>query len=266
MTKLEFNAESDGCLPAQRRERIVALCAQQRFVSVRALAQAVGASVPTVQRDLVDLDRQGVLRRVRGGAMAVAASGLPVPVAQRSSRQVQAKGAIGRLAAGQLTDPGLIFLGSGTTVLCLLDHLDAARHRRSQFVTNAYAAARRLAELDLNHLLLPGRIITAVEATVGEYALATLERFRFDAAVIGFQGMDAKAGLTDADASEALLKSQAVQRSGRVIGVADSSKWSTVAPAKIADLRALACLVTHRLPAAARGAIRRAGVRVVQRE
>lgn len=252
----------DTTLPAQRRQRIVALCAKRRFVRVRDIARAVKASVPTVQRDLTELDTRGLVRRVRGGAMAVSASALPIPVAERTHRDVAAKRRIGRAAAALLDQPGIIFLGSGTTVLAMLDHLDAELHQQSQFVTNAYAAARRLAELDLAHLLLPGRLITEVEAVVGEHAVAMLARFNFDAAVLGFQGMDKTAGLTDADMSEALLKAEAIDRCRRVIGVADAGKWAQRAPACIADLDALDDLVTDKLPRGASTALRRAAVRL----
>lgn len=251
-------------LPAQRHEQIVMLCSQRRFISVRDLATAVNASVPTLQRDLEELDRRGFLRRVRGGAMAVAASAIPVPFAEREHQHMEAKQRIGREAAKALDEPGVIFLGSGTTVICMLDHLDASIHRRSQFVTNAYAVARRLAELELTHLLLPGRLIAAVEATVGEHTIAMIEHYTFDQAILGFQGIDPSEGLSDADIAEALLKSRVMARSRRVMGVIDSSKWGTVAPAHVAHLNDLDHLVTDRLSQQARTILKKTGVSWMQ--
>lgn len=196
--------------------------------------------------------------------MAVAASAFPVPLAEREHQNMEAKRWIGRQAASALDEPGVIYLGSGTTVLCMLDHLDASIHRRSQFVTNAYAVARRLAELELTHLLLPGRLITAVEATVGEHTIAHLEHYSFDLAVLGFQGIDVSEGLTDADLAEALLKSRAMARSRRVMGVVDASKWGSVAPAHVADLTDLDHLVSDKLSQQARSQLKKSGVSWVQ--
>jgi len=241
--------QSESSLPAQRREHIVSLCNEWRFARVADLAEALGSSIPTIQRDLAELDDRGRIRRVRGGAMATAASAMPVPVDQRTTHNVDAKRMIGQAAAEQLASPGLIFLGSGTTVLAVAEHLDPVRHQKSLFVTNAYPVARHLAARNLGHLLLPGRLITSVEATVGDYAIDMLQSYTFDVAIIGFQGISAEKGLTDADAFEALLKSRAIAQSRTVIGVADASKWETAAPARICSLTGLSKFVTDKLPA-----------------
>ncbi|HEY4460519.1 MAG TPA: DeoR family transcriptional regulator, partial [Pseudonocardiaceae bacterium] len=52
-------------------------------VSVAELADALGTSEMTIRRDLEELARLGVLRRVRGGAVSLLGQGDELPFAMR---------------------------------------------------------------------------------------------------------------------------------------------------------------------------------------
>ena len=54
--------------PSERRERIAEIVLTNESVSARDLASRFDVSVMTVHRDLDELERQGVLRKIRGGA------------------------------------------------------------------------------------------------------------------------------------------------------------------------------------------------------
>ncbi len=257
-----------AALREPRLERIEAICRRQRFVSVAELTKAAGVSSPTIQRDLRLLESQGRVRRVRGGAAAPTATppATEGPVLYQDRRGVnpQAKSSIAAMAVALLPTAGHLFLGSGTTVLELASIMDRARFGRARFVTNSYLVARRLADEGLNHLLLPGRVLVTIESVVGEHAVACLESLRFDAAVLGFAGIDRKAGLTDSDAGEALLKERVAGRSERVIALADRSKWGAQAGARVGPVSMLADLVTDSIDAAGRSMLKKSGVRLHQ--
>ena len=54
--------------PSERRERIAEIVLANESVASRELAARFDVSVMTVHRDLDELERQGVLRKIRGGA------------------------------------------------------------------------------------------------------------------------------------------------------------------------------------------------------
>lgn len=60
-----------GWLPAQRRELILNALLRESVVRVPYLARMMGTTEITVRRDLNNLARAGLVRRVRGGALAV---------------------------------------------------------------------------------------------------------------------------------------------------------------------------------------------------
>ena len=53
-----------------RQVRIRQLIESNEFVDLETLHRETAASVSTLRRDLIELEQQGVLRRVYGGAMA----------------------------------------------------------------------------------------------------------------------------------------------------------------------------------------------------
>ena len=60
-------------LTAQRQGKILDEIAKNRSVTVTELCEVLDASESTVRRDLATLDREGKLKKVHGGAVALTA-------------------------------------------------------------------------------------------------------------------------------------------------------------------------------------------------
>ena len=55
-------------LAEERFSQILALLAEKRTATVQELCEALNASESTIRRDLLELDRQGLVNKVHGGA------------------------------------------------------------------------------------------------------------------------------------------------------------------------------------------------------
>ncbi len=55
----------------QRLRQVQDLFTKQEFVNYKDLANRFGASKSSIRRDLLELERQGILRRVHGGAISL---------------------------------------------------------------------------------------------------------------------------------------------------------------------------------------------------
>ena len=100
---------------------ILDLLAQKRSATVLELCDALDASESTIRRDLTQLDRQGLLKKVHGGATLVGRTVLAdePPMAAREEQSVEEKRLIARAAAAMITEKDFIFLDAGSTTLAL---------------------------------------------------------------------------------------------------------------------------------------------------
>jgi DeoR/GlpR family transcriptional regulator of sugar metabolism len=113
-------AEKDGLSSrTQRQERIAEYVLSRSFVRIQELTDLFKVSLMTIHRDLDELEAQGILRKVRGGATALPSSLFESDVRYRLNVAVREKEAIARLAAS-LIEPGqAVLLDASTTTLAL---------------------------------------------------------------------------------------------------------------------------------------------------
>jgi DeoR/GlpR family transcriptional regulator of sugar metabolism len=112
-------ADGLGLAPRDRREQIRLRVADEGFVRIEALAEAFGVSLMTIHRDLDELQTQGWLRKVRGGATAQPSSVYHGDVRHRAQTMVKAKEEVARCAV-ELVEPGQsIMIDESTTGLAV---------------------------------------------------------------------------------------------------------------------------------------------------
>ncbi|WP_153048968.1 DeoR/GlpR family DNA-binding transcription regulator, partial [Streptococcus suis] len=97
----------------------------------------------TVRRDLDELENEGKLRRVHGGAEAPANLQLEESILEKSVKNVQEKREIAERAAQLILDGDVIFLDAGTTTGVLIDYL---QQENLTVVTNSIHHAVKLVE------------------------------------------------------------------------------------------------------------------------
>ncbi len=108
-----------GLAPMERRERIAEIVLASDYVSARDLAGRFEVSLMTVHRDLDELERRGMLRKIRGGATPQPSSLFESNVRYRLSTARAEKEALGQYAL-TLIEPGqAILLDDATTTLAL---------------------------------------------------------------------------------------------------------------------------------------------------
>ena len=101
----------------RRRESITQQLAQENVVRVTELSRQFGVSEVSIRRDLEHLERQGLLQRVHGGAVAVAVGHSARELVSTPGPHLDEKRRIG-IAAAALVRPGdRVLFDSGTTVL-----------------------------------------------------------------------------------------------------------------------------------------------------
>ncbi len=115
----DAGGSESGLAPGERRERIGAIVLGNDSVSARDLAARFDVSLMTIHRDLDELERQGVLRKTRGGASPQPSSLFESNVRYRLATARTEKEALARYAL-TLIEPGqAVLLDDATTTLAL---------------------------------------------------------------------------------------------------------------------------------------------------
>ncbi len=241
-------------LAHQRHERIVEAVRSGGSVRVSDLAELLDVSYMTIRRDLDILDERGLIIKVHGGATSIEDRSTDEPgFDAKQPRQRNEKLAIARLAADMVTPGSAIGLTAGTTTFNMAAYL--LDTPGLTVVTNAPGIAQQLYRSPRTDLtvVLTGGHRTRSDALIGPIATSALRNLHVDLLFMGIHGMDADAGFTTPNISEAETNQAFAQSSRQLIVVADHTKWGTRGLATIAPLEAANVLISDvRLPESAR--------------
>src|SRR5512138_3076496 len=100
--------------PERRRDQILAYLSARDRTSVGELSHVLGVSEVTVRKDLDQLEGQGLLIRVHGGAVVSGRGRLERYFAAREQEHLEEKRRIAQAAAGLVQSGQQIFLDAST--------------------------------------------------------------------------------------------------------------------------------------------------------
>ena len=208
------------------------------------MRRVLRVSPATVRRDLDQLERKGVVRRVHGGAVSVE-SRLEEPlfddktsIAAREKRRIAE-------AALEFIEPGdTIYLDGGSTVLELARLLRESTN--ITVVTNSLRAALELAGAGPRLILIGGELRRLSQTLVGPLTRYVLRELRLDKAFMGTIGLAVCEGLTTTDTNEAFTKELVMSCARQVILLADSGKAGKVSFARAGRLQDVRVLITDK--------------------
>lgn len=236
-------------LASERHARITEMLRDSGVVSTEQFALALDVSTETIRRDLVMLDRVGLLERVHGGATATLAQpvGDEAPFSKRSGQENEAKRRMG-ISAATLVRPGqTIAIDIGTSAVCVARALP--RDFSGIVATNSLLVAAELADRPNLQLLVSGGKIRA-----GDLALSNATTNAFfadlypDIAFLGSGGIDETVGLTDFHFDEVTTRKIIIANSTRSFVLADATKFGRIARHRVASFEQIAGLITDEAP------------------
>jgi DeoR/GlpR family transcriptional regulator of sugar metabolism len=248
-------------IPAERRARIVDALEAQRAVKVATLSEALGVSEITIRRDLVSLEREGLLARTYGGAVLRKRSTDDSGRDGAEVEQAAEKARIAKAAAAMIEPRDTVFLGSGTTVAHMLRYVDPQLEAR--VVTHSLGAAAEAQGLRLEMIFLGGLYRPQLNAVEGTWPIEMIGQFHADKAFLGADGLDSKAGLTTPSIAVAGIELAMIRRTrGEVVVLADNNVIGLVCQVVICPLDQIdVVLVDTGVDKAVRSDIQRAGPR-----
>ena len=209
------------------RHRIILSAVQDRpVVTVADLCALTGVSEATVRRDIAQLHVAKKLRRVRGGAEAIAPPqfvGINArPFAVNQTIRMAEKRAIAQAAVDLCQDGDAIIINGGTTTFQMVHPLSA---RRMQVFTNSFPIAEHLLKHSKNTVLLPaGAIYREQNIILSPFDEDGSSHFYARRMFIGCRGLG-PLGLMEGDPLLIQAQQKLIGQADELIVLADSSKF-----------------------------------------
>ena len=248
--------------PADRRHRILARVAAEQTIHVAELARELGVSEMTIRRDIRRLERDGFVRQTYGGATAHITRSFDVAFNARALQHSREKRLIGMRTTELMDGARVVYLGIGTTAEQFARYLP--HHSEMTIVTASLPIASLLGTRPVRTVAIGGSVLRDELSCNGPAAIRALERYRFDLAVIGAAGLSARWGITELTDEEAEIQRTAIDRSDRLILMADGSKIGSATNAVVAGAERIDTLITDASASSAElDRLRELGIRVV---
>ncbi len=211
-------------LTHERHKYILDKINENSIVTLSELIEELDASESTIRRDLNSLDKEGKLKKVHGGAVAIGDlySKNDYKVTLRQGINKDEKSRIAQYAASVIEDDDVIYIDAGTTTGLMIDYLP---NKNITVVTNGIAHAKKLVDKNIRTFILGGEIKGVTEAIVGVKAVQDLQVYNFSKGFFGANGVSEKDGCTTPDINEAMVKSEAIKNCKDAYLLVDSSKF-----------------------------------------
>jgi DeoR family fructose operon transcriptional repressor len=230
-------------LPHDRQQAIYMLALQQGSVDVADLARRYGVTTETIRRDLSDMQRRQMLRRVHGGAVPVERMSHEPMVEARDMVNAEEKLRIATMAVAEVPERGSVIIDSGSTGQRLAEVFPVDRD--VHVVTNSLITALTLSRRGLRELtVLGGAVRTKRHAMVDDTTRAELQHMVFDAVFMSCDGLSFQHGLTTPYREEHTIKKAMIERARRVVAMVDQSKFGNVQMFSFATFDEIDVLVT----------------------
>lgn len=250
----------------RERHRMILSAIEGRSVAtVQDFAALTGASEATIRRDIALLDQQKKLRRVRGGAEALATP-LPRAVSGESfgtlqGRNAPQKLAIAREAARLCADDDSIIINGGSTTFGMVHYLTG---QRLQILTNSFPIAEHLLQHSKSSVLLPaGAVYREQGLILSPFEADGIAHFRARRMFMGAQGISAL-GFAESDPLIIQSEQRLMRQADELVIVADASKFDDRSSFIIAPLERADLLITdERIDDRAAAMVEAAGLRLV---
>jgi DeoR family fructose operon transcriptional repressor len=246
----------------ERRQEIAELIERQGRSDVAELAERFEVTPETIRRDLTELERRSLLRRVHGGAISIDRIRPEPAVEEKAGEMAAEKMAIAEAALAFVPERGSVLFDAGTSTLALARILPD--RELTVFTHSMQLGLELTGRRNLKLYLIGGRVRTRTMANVDDWALRQLAELRADVAFVGTNGLSVSRGLSTPDPSEAAVKRAICLAAHQTVVLADHTKLERESAVKFASTDQVDVLISDRaFPDAARRAFEDAGVEVV---
>lgn len=230
---------------SERQQKIIDEVSINRKVSSSFLSEKLKVSEDTIRRDIKELDAQGVLTKVHGGAISTIQKLYHYNEDTIYNRENKARVA---LKAITLLEDGMVIIMSGGTTNLMLAKL-LPKTLKATIYTYSLPIAMQLTEHPLiETIFIGGKIHRSSMVTIGIDVIQYLSKLRVDIAFIGVSAINIGQGITDEGYEVSLIKKAMINASDQSVFLATSNKFDSVLNYDVCNFTEIDTLVTDLEP------------------
>jgi DeoR/GlpR family transcriptional regulator of sugar metabolism len=209
------------------------------------ISRELNVSDDTIRRDLKELEKEGKILKVHGGALSpslhFSLTGSKPVYAVEAKRQIAMK------AKSLFKNDIAILMEGGTTILELARSIPE-NLRASAFTLSPQIAITLSEHTRLDVVTIGGKLSKNAYIHTGASVINQLSEIKTDLCIIGANGLSVAEGLTDSDWEIVQVIKAMVRSSKQVAVLCIAEKLNTSQKMKICDLNSIDFLITEAAP------------------
>lgn len=239
-------------LSFERQEIILDILKKNKNISIVELSKQLNASLNTIRTDLENMEKEGLVIRVRGGVSLPSSniSSTNNNIGLRYQRNLNEKRIIAREVIKDLPNDKdfSIFMDSSTSAMQVA-YAMAELPKRCTVITHFTNIAHILSVNPRISVILCGGIWWANEnCVIGPEAVFMLDSYRADISIIGCTSIKIAEGLFNVNIETVPVKKKMIDNSNKTWLVCDSSKFGQSSLVKIASFKEINRIYTDKAP------------------
>lgn len=228
----------------ERLQLILQHLTRDNRVQLGEMSRLLSVSEDTVRRDIKELDVQGLLKAVRGGA--IANSSIPHHYRDRETFDISLKRRIAEKAIPFVKNGQTIFMDGGTSVLAVAQMLP--KDLKVTVVTNSFPVADVLEDHPNAEVIFAGgRLYKTAFTTIGQQAIDTVRNVRANIYFFGVSSIHT-IGLTARSYEDSLVKRAMVENATQIIALSTLQKIDTAEAFFVCPITKVDTLITEATP------------------
>lgn len=228
----------------ERQDQIIKYLADVKFAKIEQLAKEFDVSNETIRRDLFDLEREGVIKRIRGGAVFNTLLAHEMEFSKKLGNHQEEKQAIARMAVEYIDDNDAIAMSNGTTNIALARQLARMRQNLT-IITNSHEVAAAANEGSSHKVILTGGQMRKHNGSmIGSLCLDCIGQFRVDKAIVNIDGVSIENGVMEYNTEETAVIRHMLSISQTKMVLAEYRKFNEMAMNVICPAAQIDVIVT----------------------
>jgi len=231
-------------LAKERQDLIYQQLQREGAVTVATLVETFQVSLETIRRDLLAMEKQGLLSRVHGGAISAGNMTPMISLKQRNLEHNEGKRELAQKVLSFINEDDIIGIDSGSTAIPVAEAVKSCFSRLTVVTHSSDVFDILKDHADFTVILCGGHYLKNENAFYGPVALKTLRGLHVKKAFVFPSSVSLEFGIGNTFQELHLMQQQLLSNADQVYILADSSKFEKRSLLKLSDMKQEYCYIS----------------------